>query len=165
MNFVKQYQPRKPDEKNTQQLYQEALLTHHKNPVGFEKTIPISASHSGVNPACGDEITVEVSIDRHETNLFIKDIAFHGDSCAICRASASIMCQEVSQETVADAKVLAQQLTGVLVTNIALIGELAEQFSPLLTVQQFPIRKQCALLPWNTLLQVIAQADNNSHTR
>ncbi|WP_175573105.1 MULTISPECIES: iron-sulfur cluster assembly scaffold protein [Thalassotalea] len=141
--------------KSQHQLYQTALLAHHKHPVGFELAINADASYEGVNPACGDEITVSCEIKHQGELSVIKAIAFHGDSCAICRASASIMCQEAQGITLVEAMLMAQQLTGALSTNISMIGELAEQFSPLLMIQQFPVRKQCALLPWNTLMETL----------
>lgn len=155
MALIKKHHSDPTDSRQQHQLYQAALLAHHKKPVGFELVINADASHNGVNPACGDEITVSCEIKHQQESSVINAIAFHGDSCAICRASASIMCQEVQGLTLVEATLLIHQLVGALSTNIAMIGELAEQFSPLLMIQQFPIRKQCALLPWNTLRETL----------
>ncbi|MDC1256035.1 iron-sulfur cluster assembly scaffold protein [bacterium] len=128
------------------QLYQKALLEHHKNPIGFQSKITIHGQSQGHNAACGDEITVAIEVE----NETIKALSFHGDSCAICRASASLLCFHLTELTLDEGKGLGQKIMAALDNNIAVIGELAEQFSPLLAVQQFPVRKQCAILPWVT---------------
>ncbi|MDO6426387.1 SUF system NifU family Fe-S cluster assembly protein [Thalassotalea sp. 1_MG-2023] len=155
MALTKKQHVDQKESRQQHQLYQTALLAHHKQPIGFEVAINADASHEGVNPACGDEITVSCEIKHQHEASVITAIAFHGDSCAICRASASIMCQEVQGKTLVETQVMSRQLTGALSTNISMIGELAEQFSPLLMIQQFPVRKQCALLPWNTLMETL----------
>lgn len=132
-------------------LYQQALLAHHRHPIGFKKIISVSHEHEGVNPACGDEITVQVSIEGGKVSA----LAFHGDSCAICRASASIMCEQLVGLPIENSLQLSAQISNALQNNIAMIGGLAESFSPLLSVQKFPVRKQCALLPWITFQSAV----------
>ena len=128
------------------QLYQKTMLAHHKNPIGFGKIICVSHSAQGDNPMCGDEISVEISM----SNDIIEDMAFHGDSCAICRASASIMCEQLVGMKYLDGVVLSNQLMSMLNNNITMTEEHLHHFEPLNTVKKFPIRKQCALLPWST---------------
>ena len=135
------------DKKDTM-LYQQALLQHHKNPVGFEKKINFNHEASGSNAACGDEISIQLEFD--ECN--IHSVAFYGDSCAICRASASILCQQLPGSSVQQASEQVQQI---------LAGLQGQQVFPeaavaLAAVSQYPVRKQCALLPWTALQEIIA---------
>jgi len=130
------------------QLYQKAMLQHHKSPVGFEKEITATNSAQGVNAACGDEIEVHAHVIEHQIN----SLAFHGDSCAICRASASMLCENLAGLSIDEAKKLSEKIITSVQDNVAFIGELADKFSPLMSVQKFPVRKQCALLPWQTIL-------------
>ena len=127
-------------------LYQQALLAHHQSPVGFNLDIKFDSAKSGHNPACGDEITVKVAA----TDGVITDIAFDGDSCAICRASASIMCEQLDVTSLAQAKNIADKLVTGLESKENLDDLLGDAYAPLNAVASFPIRAQCALLPWQT---------------
>ena len=128
-------------------LYQQALLAHHKKPFGFEKSIQITNQLDGHNAACGDDINVQINV----VNSIILQSAFSGDSCAICRASASIMCQELEQKNMADFFGFYNQLLASLNGEL----EFPKVFLPLSTVAQYPVRQQCALLPWQTLNKLL----------
>ena len=131
---------------SNQALYQQALLEHHKAPVGFN--VPIVATHfaEGANAACGDEIFVQL----HCQGEVIEQISFTGDSCAICRASASIMCQSFEGRHIDHARkvsdMVASGLSQTQSSDIALYAQLL----PLFAVKKFPVRIQCAILPWRT---------------
>ncbi|MAG76464.1 MAG: SUF system NifU family Fe-S cluster assembly protein [Colwelliaceae bacterium] len=127
-------------------LYQQALLAHHQSPVGFNLDIKFDSAKSGHNPACGDEITVKVAV----TDGVITDIAFDGDSCAICRASASIMCEQLKVTPFTQAKNIADKLIAGLESKENLSELLGDSYAPLNAVASFPIRAQCAQLPWQT---------------
>ncbi len=138
---------------NEHQLYQQAMLNHHKFPVGFERKILVTHSANGVNPACGDEIVMQLELADER----LQALAFHGDSCAICRASASMLCQHLSDYSIDEALALTNQIIVAVQDNVALIGQLSANFAPLMSVQKFPVRKQCALLPWQTLQKALAR--------
>jgi len=127
-------------------LYQKALIEHHKSPFGFEVSLNVSHQASGENLACGDEIniTVETSDD------IIVQVAFHGESCAICRASASILCKTIRNKTLKDAKVMLQNVQNQLQNKETTTELMLEDFSPLIAVKAYPVRLQCAKLPWAT---------------
>lgn len=145
-------------ERSKHHLYQEKMLEHHKNPVGFLQSITVTHSADGANAACGDEIVVQAQISQRQ----IKALAFHGDSCAICRASASMLCENLAGMSVDEGEKLSEQIVIALKDNIHFIGELAVQFAPLASVQKFPIRKQCALLPWQTLQVIFSKVNENN---
>jgi len=82
------------EHQSQESLYQKALLAEHQKPVGFGIDIEkVSHNAQGYNPACGDEIIIACDI----TENVINHIGFSGDSCAICRASASILCKGCAQ--------------------------------------------------------------------
>ena len=65
-------------------LYQEVILDHNKRPRNF-RILPQPTHHAdGVNPLCGDRISVFLDIE----DGIIRDIAFQGAGCAISSASA-----------------------------------------------------------------------------
>ena len=73
------------------ELYQQVILDHNRKPRNFhEMENPTNSCH-GINPLCGDDITVYLEID--ETEGLIKDISFTGSGCAISKASTSLMTQ------------------------------------------------------------------------
>ncbi|WDE00358.1 Fe-S cluster assembly sulfur transfer protein SufU [Thalassomonas actiniarum] len=136
-------------DKKQAMLYQQALLQHHKNPVGFNEAISFSHQARGSNAACGDEITLQLAY----ADDTIKAVAFSGDSCAICRASASILCQQLPGAT---AKQADEQMMDILA---GLDGQqvFPQEAEALMAVSQYPVRKQCALLPWTALKEIIPQ--------
>lgn len=133
----------------TNKIYQSELLKHHQSPIGFNQTINSNFQAFDENAFCGDEISVEINCNQGE----IIQIAFKGDSCAICRASASIMCQLVRNKSVTTADSNIANVIKCLITKDDLSGNL----SPLNGIKQYPVRLQCALLPWNTLATIFKQ--------
>lgn len=68
-------------------MYKELILDLYKNPKNYGTLPKKTTSQRLLNPLCGDDITIELLLE----NDIIKDISFHGPSCAICRASASLL--------------------------------------------------------------------------
>lgn len=128
-------------------LYQELILEHSKNPRNFRK-MDDGVAIEGFNPLCGDHFTVFVRMadDR------IADISFQGTGCAISKSSASVMTQALKGKTRAEAETLFARFHD-LVTGKAnnrefeSLGKLAA-FSG---VSEFPVRVKCATLAWHTM--------------
>src|SRR5262245_33337940 len=83
-------------------LYQEVILDHWRHPRHFGELHHASHQAKGHNPLCGDEITLFLEIDKDD----IKQITFIGTGCAICIASASLMCEVLDQKSVKTAMTL-----------------------------------------------------------
>lgn len=141
-----------------QKLYQQALLSHHKNPVGYNQEINHNVSASGNNSACGDEITVQVQMNDKQ----LYKIAFSGDSCAICRASASMMCESLINISVETAKKHIKMSLDCLSEQQDVFPE---NIAPLAAVKQYPVRIQCAQLPWQTLQKIALFHDTNGNDK
>lgn len=129
-------------------LYQEVILDHNKKPRNFGIISPASHYADGHNPLCGDHISVTLNLAGDS----IDAIAFQGESCAICKASASMMTVAVKGETRADAETLTQQFLAMATGKLDLdspnqIGRLAVFAG----VRDLPTRVKCAILPWHTL--------------
>jgi nitrogen fixation protein NifU and related proteins len=141
---------------NVESLYQDIILDHYKHPRG--RTLiadPAGESHQ-VNPTCGDEVTVQVSLDA-DGHLVV---GYEGQGCSISQASASVMSEMVSgtgpleAETVRQAFIELMRSKGnvepdedVLGDGIAFVG-----------VAKYPARIKCALLPWMALQDAEAKA-------
>lgn len=68
-------------------FYNEILTEHNIHPE-FKHDLPdANIELEGVNPSCGDDITLKLKVDGD----VITDGAFIGDGCAISQASADIM--------------------------------------------------------------------------
>jgi nitrogen fixation NifU-like protein len=69
----------------------------------FRGTLPgADASFEDVNPLCGDRIRIECRIAGGK----VADARHHGDSCAICAASADVLLESVIGKSVEAAAAL-----------------------------------------------------------
>ncbi len=131
------------------ELYQEVILDHNKNPRNFREIESPDKFADGNNPLCGDKLKVYVSLENNE----IADVSFTGSGCAISKASASIMTQTLKGKTMEDASKLFeefhQMVTGKLdiETDEHNLGKL-RIFAGVL---EFPARVKCASLSWHTV--------------
>lgn len=133
---------------NYKALYQEVILDHNKKPRNYG-TLEHTSHHAvGHNPLCGDHISVALNFDRE----CIEGIAFQGESCAICKASASMMTVAIKGKLRADAEILICEFLAMTTGKLDLespnhIGRLAVFAG----VRDLPTRVKCAILPWHTL--------------
>jgi nitrogen fixation NifU-like protein len=88
------------------QLYQEVILDHNRKPRNWGAVDGASHKAEGHNPLCGDHISVTVKLADGDT---IEAIAFRGESCAICKASASMMTGAVKGKTRGEAEALIEE--------------------------------------------------------
>jgi len=126
-------------------LYQEVILDHYKKP--HHKGLPvgdIQVHH--VNPNCGDEITLSLSIvDGNISNLI-----WDGVGCSISQASASIMSDLVEGKSIQSAGIALQEFTELMQSKGLKSGDedILEDAIALAGVSKFPARVKCALLSW-----------------
>jgi len=129
-------------------LYQEVILDHNRKPRNWGALAHASHRAEGHNPLCGDHLKLALNVDGGR----IEAIAFEGESCAICKASASMMTAAVKGRTREEAEMLIREFrdmaTGKLDPARALhLGRLAVFAG----VRDLPTRVKCAILPWHTL--------------
>ena len=132
----------------TKSLYQEVILDHNKKPRNYGTLEKPSHHAVGHNPLCGDHLDVALNLEGER----IDSIAFHGESCAICKASASMMTSAVKGKMRADAETLIQEFRDMAVGKLDLenphhLGRL----TVFAGVRDLPTRVKCAILPWHTL--------------
>lgn len=142
-----------------QELYQQVILDHNKNPRNFGTISCATNWAEGHNPLCGDHIDISAVIE----NNHIKELKFSGSGCAISKASASIMTTLVVGKTVEDAKQLFDVFHGIVTADIhdridtLEIGKMAVFAG----VREFPARVKCASLAWHTMIKAL---DNQGKT-
>ena len=130
------------------ELYQEVILDHNRKPRNFGSLEHASHHAEGHNPLCGDRIDVSLRLDGDRVDA----IAFAGESCAICKASASMMTVNVKGKTREEAETLIREFREMATGKLDLkapnhIGRLAVFAG----VSDLPTRVKCAILPWHTL--------------
>jgi len=137
-------------------LYQDIIIDHYKHPRGrhlLEQ--PAGESHQ-INPTCGDEVTVQVSVDEQGHLV----VGYEGQGCSISQASASVMSELVEGSAPEHAdevragfvELMRSKGTGepdedLLGDGVAFAG-----------VAKYPARIKCALLPWVALQDAQARA-------
>lgn len=79
------------------------FMEHNSHPdYKYEMDAP-THEHDGINPSCGDELTLQLRVE----NDVIEEASFTGHGCAISQASADIMADLITGETVDEARRLA----------------------------------------------------------
>jgi nitrogen fixation NifU-like protein len=129
-------------------LYQEVILDHNRKPRNYG-ALPDASHHAeGHNPLCGDRIDVALHVDGDR----IDAIAFEGESCAICKASASMMTVAVKGKPRAEAETLIREFREMATGKIGPGGLVhIGRLSVFAGVRDLPTRVKCAILPWHTL--------------
>ena len=87
-----------------QQMYREVILDHYKNPRGHGVLEPADAHAEGLNPLCGDEVSISVRFG--EDGDTIDEIAFEGRGCAISQAATSMLTEMVKGRKASEVAVL-----------------------------------------------------------
>lgn len=135
-------------------FYNEILTEHNMHP-DFKHDLPdADIVLDGVNPSCGDEITLKLKVK----DGVIADGAFVGDGCAVSQASADIMLGKIigqkTEDALRDAKLFMRMIRGE--ATEAEIDSL-EEASALRDIAHMPARVKCAMLGWRTLAEALGE--------
>ena len=133
------------------------LITEHSRDKRNRRTVEgATCSHHGVNPSCGDELTLELRVADGK----IADAAFIGSGCAISQASASMMADILRGKSIEEGNRLAELFLAMIkgdVTDEAELEDLEEAIA-LQGVSKMPARVKCAVLPWHTYQAAINES-------
>jgi nitrogen fixation protein NifU and related proteins len=129
-------------------IYQEVILDHNRKPRNYGSLVHPTHHAVGHNPLCGDRINLDINMQDES----IEQIAFHGESCAICKASCSMMTAAVKGKSRQEAETLVQEFREMVMNgsdpeSLDHLGRL----KVLAGVRDLPTRVKCAILPWHTL--------------
>jgi nitrogen fixation NifU-like protein len=144
---------------NPKSLYQEVILDHNKKPRNYG-TLENASHHAvGHNPLCGDHLDIELHLEGEH----IDQIAFHGESCAICKASASMMTTVVKGKSRTDAETLIQEFRDMAVGKLDIASpHHLGRLTVFAGVRDLPTRVKCAILPWHTLHAALNSVNTTS---
>ena len=135
-------------------IYTAALMQHNSHPDYKYEMEGCTCSHEGINPSCGDELTLQLRIEEG----VIEEASFVGSGCAASQASADMMADLITGETVEEAKRLVGLFLG-MIKGEALSEEDKEDLdeaAELESISRMPARVKCAELAWRTLEKLLA---------
>jgi len=130
------------------QLYQEVILDHSRKPRNFCVLPGANHTAEGNNPLCGDRVSIFLRLEGD----IIKDASFQGSGCAISKAAASIMTDQIKGKTVAQARHTFEEFQKLVTTGHAADEESLGKLAVFAGVNRFPMRVKCAALPWHAMM-------------
>lgn len=137
-------------------LYREIIIDHYRNPRHKGHLSAPSACHEGLNPLCGDEVTIEV----HLADGKLDDVAYTGSGCSISQSSASMMAEAVYGKPLPEVRKEIANFTGMMRGDETIDPEELGDLEALAGVRKFPTRIKCATLAWHTLAEALDQAES-----
>ena len=106
----------------------------------------------GINPLCGDDITIYLKLDEAEG--VIQDISFTGSGCAISKASTSLMTQYLKGKKIDESRLIFEEFHKMVLGDFD--PEKQEHHLGKLTlfmgIREYPSRTKCASLAWHTMV-------------
>ena len=132
-------------------VYTAALMEHNAHPDYKYELADFTHEHEGVNPSCGDEMVLRLRLSGDGST--IEEAAFTGSGCAVSQASADIMAELITGESVEEAQRLAGLFFRMIQGEDLLPDEqddLDEAYE-LKAISRMPARVKCAELGWRTL--------------
>ena len=131
------------------QLYQEVILDHNRKPRNWGVLPDATHKAEGHNPLCGDHIVLTLRLNGDTVDA----VQFQGESCAICKASSSMMTTTVKGKLTTDAERLVREFRDMATGKLDAAGphHLRRLMTVFAGVRDLPTRVKCAILPWHTL--------------
>ena len=140
-----------------EQMYQEIILDHYRNPHRQGLREPFDAESYQINPTCGDEVTLRGALEGDR----VTDVSYDAIGCSISQAATSVLTDLVVGRTVAES-------TSTMDAFVAMVQsrgqaepdeEVLEDAVAFAGVSQYPSRVKCALLGWMAFKDAVGRAD------
>ncbi len=128
-------------------LYDDVIMDHIKHARNYGEMAQASFQADGVNPLCGDNLTVYVRVESD----VLREAKFKCECCGISMASASIMTEMIKGKSVDDAKRISADFLGSFSDEGAHKHADHGRSAVLGIVREFPSRRNCASLAWVAL--------------
>ena len=161
-------------------LYQEIILDHYRHPHHAGLREPFDAEVRHVNPVCGDEVTLRVTLKDSDAgngrdggagasngrgggagaSTIVADVSYDALGCSISQASASVLADLLTGRTVDEGMKINDEFLALMQSqgdgepDEDVLGD-AVAFAG---VSKFPARIKCALLAWMAWKDATAQA-------
>jgi nitrogen fixation NifU-like protein len=141
-------------------MYQEIILEHYRRPLHAGLREPFDAEVQHVNPTCGDEVRLRVTLKDAGGEPAIADISYDALGCSISQASTSVMADMIIGRTVTEAMAVSDEFLRLMQSrgdaepDEEVLGD-AVAFEG---VSKYPARIKCALLGWMAWKDATARA-------
>jgi nitrogen fixation protein NifU and related proteins len=144
-------------------MYQDIILDHYRNPHHKGLREPFDAEVHHVNPVCGDEVTLRVTLKDVNGEPVVEDVSYESLGCSISQASASVMSDLVIGKPVGEAMAISQAFLELMQSKGSRDGGepdegLLEDAVAFAGVSKYPARIKCALLGWMAWKDATARA-------
>ena len=131
-------------------LYNQVLKDHRNYPrnkglIDGYKTLKVK------NPSCGDDVTVQLSIE----NGIIKDVRHIGTGCAICCSSASVMSETLKGKDIKVANEIIEDFYELIKGNYPEDEDRLGDAIVYVNIHNYPPRAKCATLAWRAAGAII----------
>ena len=138
-------------------LYNQVLKDHRNYPrnkglIDGYKTLKVK------NPSCGDDVTVQLSIE----NGIIKDVRHIGTGCAICCSSASVMSETLKGKDIKVAKEIIEDFYELIKGNYPEDEDRLGDAIVYVNIHNYPPRAKCATLAWRAAGAIIHGEEGES---
>jgi nitrogen fixation NifU-like protein len=144
---------------DTRQLYQEVILDHNRKPRNWGTLTDATHRAEGLNPLCGDHLHLTVRLNEGR----IDAVQFEGESCAICKASASMMTAAVKGKPATDAEQMIGEFRDMATGRLDPAGpHHLGRLTVFSGIRDLPTRVKCAILPWHTLHAALNSLESTS---
>ena len=141
-----------------EQIYQDVILDHYKHPQHRGLREPFGAQVYHVNPICGDEVTLRVTLS--DDGESVADVSYDGQGCSISQASTSVLTEQVIGQSVPEALNTIAAFTEMVSSRGTVEGDedVLGDGVAFAGVAKYPARVKCALLGWMACKDALAQA-------
>jgi nitrogen fixation NifU-like protein len=141
-------------------MYQEIILDHYRNPHHKGLREPFDAEVHHVNPVCGDEVTMRVTLKDVNGEPVVEDLSYDSLGCSISQASASVMSDLIIGRPVGEAMRISQVFLDLMKSRGADVPDedVLEDAVAFAGVSKYPARIKCALLAWMAWKDATSQA-------
>ena len=135
--------------------YDELVMDHIRNARAYRVLEDATHRANGINPLCGDEMTVYVRISADR----LDEPTYQCSCCGVSMASASMMSEYVREQNVAQLAISVPAFSAALLKHAeppAVADDDPMRHALLKTVRDLPSRTPCAALPWAILAAALA---------
>ena len=132
------------------ELYQQIILDHNRSPRNFGPLEQANRHQEGYNPLCGDHLHVYLLLGEEGV---IEEIHFDGSGCAISKASASLMTEQLKGRSAEEAMAAFESFHDLVTADPGEPVDPAKagKLVVFAGVREFPMRVKCATLAWHTM--------------
>jgi nitrogen fixation NifU-like protein len=141
-------------------LYQEVILDHYKHPENKGLATSYDAQVHHIIPSCGDEITLNLTLQGQK----VSSISWDGVGCSISQASVSIMSSLMMNKELSEAQTILDEFVALMQSKGSGSPDesVLEDAVAFAGVSQYPARIKCALLGWMAFKDASVQAQKKN---